>query len=231
MLLLVSGPGAGAPDAAVPGYEATYRVEYKGIHAGEALFSLQYDPERGIYVFESRTRARGLAKLVRPRPAVERSEFRIENGAIVPQLYTFDDGSRKGKRSTQVIFNWDKGVATSSYKGVTAEIELQGGLLDRMTMQTAVMRDMAQPDGPTDYVLVHRNVLKRYRYELTGTTNTETSLGSLLTKRYVQTRDGSNRKLRVWVAPALNHMAVRMEQERDGKVETVFTLEELTFRD
>jgi hypothetical protein len=214
----------------LPGYEATYRVEYKGIYAGNALFALHFDAERQRYVFESRTQARGLAKLIRRHPAVERSEFLVRDGKIVPLQYAFDDGTRKGKRSNRIVFDWDRGVAMSTYKGITAEVPVKPGTLDRMTMQTAVMRDMGLPAGPAGYVLVDGNELKRYRYELVGTTNTDSALGSLLTKQYRQIREGgSSRQLQIWVAPSLNYMPVRMEQQRQGKTETVFTLQDLTF--
>lgn len=231
---LCAGIGSAfASSAAQPvGYEATYRVEYKGMYAGDAVFTLSFDRERSRYVFESRTRARGLARMLRGRPAVERSEFYVnEDGRIVPLMYSFDDGSRKGKRSTNVLFDWGKGVAISRYKGVESELELQEGMLDRMTMQTAVMRDMARPAGPSEYLLVDRNTVKRYRYEAGDTTTLDTVLGSLLTRIYQQSREGSSRQLKIWVAPSLRHMAVRMEQQRDGKTQTVFTLKELRFTD
>ncbi len=230
LALLVGSTALGAVAAPLPTYEATYRVEYKGMYVGDALFSMQRAGVPRHYVFESRTRAKGLAKLLRRRPAVERSEFAVRDNRIVPLRYTFDDGSRQGKRSNQVQFDWERGIATSSYKGVTVEIPLQTGILDRMTMQTAVMRDMASPSGPApEYALIQRNALNHYRYELQETTTIDTELGSLLTKAYLQTSEGSSRRLRVWVAPSLRHMAVRMEQQRDGNTETVFTLKDLTF--
>jgi len=216
--------------AELPGYDATYRVEYKGIYAGDALFNLRFDTASQHYIFESRTRARGLAKLIPGGPAVERSEFSLQNGRIVPLRYALDDGTRKAERSQKVEFDWQRGVAVSSYGDATAEVPVKPGTLDRMTLQTAVMRDMALPDGPTEYLLVDRNELKRYRYEFEGTTNSETALGALLTKRYRQVRDGgSSRQLLIWVAPSLAYMPVRMEQQRNGTTQTIFTLEELAF--
>ena len=102
-------------------------------------------------------------------------------------------------------------------------------MLDRMTLQTAVMRDMSRADRPSEYALVHRNALKRYRYELMDTETLDTALGSLLTKTYLQTREGSSRQLKVWVAPSLRYMPVRMEQTRKGKLQTVMTLTSLSF--
>lgn len=230
-VLLAGLTSAALAGPELPTYDAVYRVQLRNIDAGEALFSMRFERALERYVFESRAEARGLAKLLQPQPAVERSEFLVQGGRIVPLMYTFDDGTRKGKRSTQVIFDWERGIATSSYKGITADIDLAPGILDRMTLQTAVMRDMEGPEKPGTYALVHRNALKHYRYELLETGTTETVLGSLLTKTYLQTREGSSRRLRIWVAPSLKFMPVRMEQERDGKIQTILTLQSLTFHD
>ena len=77
-LVLPACAAYGADDVAT--YTATYRVEYKGKQAGTAEFGVRALPEGGVYEFSSRTMAKGLLKLARPNPAVERSQFRIENG-------------------------------------------------------------------------------------------------------------------------------------------------------
>ena len=221
----------GAAGASLDAYDAVYRVQLRKLHVGEALFSLRYDSQADRYIFESRSRSRGIAKLAQPNPVVERSEFLLRDDDIVPLTYSYDDGTRNGKRSTRVVFDWSNGIASSSYKGIDADINVSEGMLDRMTLQTVVMRDMGRPAGPSEYALVHRNALKRYRYELLGTETLDTTLGSLLTKTYLQTREGSSRQLKVWVAPSLRYMPVRMEQTRKGKLQTVMTLTDLTFHD
>ncbi len=99
VLLVAAGEGADAQaaDAGITTYRAVYDVEYKGKSLGTAEFSVSYDAKREIYRFESTAHAKGFLKLVRPNPVIERSEFRVADGAIRPLEFWYEDGSRYGE--------------------------------------------------------------------------------------------------------------------------------------
>jgi hypothetical protein len=48
------------------------------------------------------------------------------------------------------------------------------------------------------------------------------------TVRFEQTREGSSRRTVLWLAPEYAYLPVRIEQFRNGEIETVFALEHLS---
>ncbi len=223
--------GAAAPivaaqsaEPAIVEYTAAYDVDYKGRNLGTAQFSVE-PSEAGTYVFESRTRARGLLRLARPNPLLERSRFEIVDGRIRPRSYVYEDGSRKGEDNFRAQFDWEAGAVVVTRESGRAEYPLEPRVLDRGSMQVALMRDLARGRSVGPYVLADEDGLKTYHYEHETDSRIETPAGGFETRVYVQQREGSSRITRLWVAPSLEFLPVRIAQFRDGELYTDFTLE------
>ena len=225
-LALGALPSAGVPsDAqALTTYDATYRVELKGLHVADARFSLRRGDSNGEYVFETTTKPRGLASLVRRRKPSERSRFEYDGRRLRPIAYELRDGTRKGKDDSSIRFDWQAGVAASEFRGETVSLPLEGEVLDRLSLQANVMKELSAGRQPTSYALALRNELKVYRFTHEGSEVLETAMGEMKTERYVQQRDGSSRRVIMWLAPSLSYLAVRIEQQRKGKTQAVFSL-------
>lgn len=206
-------------------YEARYEVEYKGRRVGITEFSLDYDAASDTYVFESRTTAKGLARLLRPNTAIERSRFIVDDGTIRPVAFRFEDGSRKGEDNVDIAFDWQAGTASVDSDAGVHELALRPGVLDRGSLQAALMHDLSRRRDPGPYVLVDDDALKTYRYTIGEMRTIETTAGSFESVALTQEREGSSRTTRLWVAPSLNYLPVRIEQYRDGEVQTSLTLE------
>jgi hypothetical protein len=224
-LVLPACAAYGADDIAT--YTATYRVEYKGKEAGTAEFSVRA-LEGGVYEFSSRTLAKGLLKLARPNPAVERSRFRVENAAVRPLEFWYEDGSRSGDDNLHIEFDWQRGVATVGTTDARREMAVPEGVLDRGSLQVALMRDLAAAGAPRTYSLADADSVASYEYVDNGTAATATGVGPLATRVFTQQRAGSSRVTWLWVAPELEFLPVRIEQRRDGEVQTTYTLVTVT---
>jgi hypothetical protein len=211
-------------DASVATYTATYDVQYKGKAAGTAQFSVVYLGDRDLYEFTSTVTAKGLLKLARPKPAVERSLFRMESGAVRPLEFWYEDGSRSGEDNVHVVFDWDRGVATVSGAQARREMAVPAGALDRGSLQVARMRDLAATGAPRAYTIVDDDSVAEYESADNGMATITTGVGSVATRILTQQRAGSSRVNWIWVAPELRFLPVRMEQRRDGEVQTAFEL-------
>jgi hypothetical protein len=220
----MAATGFAAADADLPTYTATYQVIYKGKTVGSSEFSVNYDDARNIYTFRSETRVKGLLRLISPNPVVEHSDFAFADGRIRPLEFWYEDGSRKGDDNLHAVFDWDAGIATIQGEH-NASIELVSGVLDRGSMQVAVMRDMAKTAAPGPYVLADENALKTYEYAVEKHDVAATPLGELATVVYRQTRQGSSRSTSLWAAPALRYLPVRIEQHKGNETDTVLVLE------
>jgi hypothetical protein len=211
-------------DPSVATYTATYRVAYKGRDAGTAEFGVRYLAERDIYEFTSRVQAKGMLKLARPNPAVERSHFRADANGIRPLEFWYEDGSRSGEDNFHVVFDWERRVATVTAADARRELAVPESALDRGSLQVALMRDLAATGVPDTYRLADEDSVAEYGYSDNGTATMPTGTGPVATRILTQQRAGSSRTTWLWVAPELRFLPVRIEQRRDGEVQTAFEL-------
>jgi hypothetical protein len=216
--------GIRAADATIATYAATYRASYKGKEAGTADFAVQYLADRDVYEFSSRVVAKGLLKLARPNPAVERSHFKIVDGALQPLEFWYEDGSRSGEDNLHIEFDWQRRVATVTGAEARRELQLPSKALDRGSMQVALMRDLATTTALPSYQLADEDSVSEYGYTDNGTQTVATPVGSLEARVLVQQRQGSSRATWLWLAADLRFLPVRIEQRRDGEVQTAFEL-------
>jgi hypothetical protein len=221
---VLASPTWAAPDD-LPTYRAVYRVEQAGEDTGTSEWTLTYDADREIYHFVSSLSAKGALRLALPNPIVERAEFKYDNGEIQPLQFWYEDGSRKGEENSHTVFDWTNSRAVTNGRGTHTEVELRPGILDRASMQIAVMRDMASAEGPRDYLLADGDGIKLYRYSQSGDEALDVPVGIVQTRVFVQQREGSSRRLLLWAAPELAFLPVRMEQQKNAQTDVVFTLE------
>lgn len=222
--LAIAASEACAADAPVATYTATYRVEYKGKDAGTAELAVRELPDSNLFEFSSTVMAKGMLKLVRPKPAVERSHFRVDADGIRPVEFWYEDGSRSGEDNVHVVFDWDRGIVTFNSAEARREMAVPKGAVDRGTLQVARMRDFASPNVPNSYTIVDDDSVAEYEYTDNGTATITTTAGSRMTRVFTQQRPGSSRTTQLWVAPDMQFLPVRIEQRRNGEVQTALVL-------
>ncbi len=228
LLALAAQAARAAEDATVATYTATYRVMYKGKEAGTAEYNVRYLADRDLYEFSSRVQAKGMLKLARPNPAIDRSQFRVDAGGIRPLEFWYEDGSRSGEDNLHIIFDWQRRVATVNSAEARRELALPDTALDRGSMQVALMRDLAAKGAAQSYQLADEDSVSEYTYTENGTATMPIGAKSVATRIFTQKREGSSRETWLWVAPELRFLPARIEQRRDGEVQTAFELLSVT---
>jgi len=210
-------------------YTATYNAEAKGKEIGDSTFSVRYIPDRMVYEFKSETHAKGMVvKLAVPNPVIQRSEFRVTPTGLQPLEFWYEDGSRKGEGNIHIVFDWDRKVATTSSKKGRKEFAIQPGAVDAGTLQVALMHDLATTGKPGHYLLTDEDSVTEYVYQDQGDAQTATGVGKLKTHAYNQQRQGSNRVNWIWTLPDMKFLPARIEQKKDGEVNSAFTLKNVT---
>lgn len=209
---------AGMPEP----FTARYDVDFAGL-GGELTSTLERNGV-DVWVFENRTRAKGVARMMRPRDVVDRSEFVRDGERLVPQRFDFSDGSRRNKRGNVIEFDWHERRAASDYDGERKPLELGDGTLDRQLMQIAMMRDLAAGVREAAYVVVDRHDVKRYEIDVVAEETVTVPAGEYRTLKIERRRPGSSRSSLLWCAPELGYLPVRLEQLKDGKVIATLTL-------
>jgi hypothetical protein len=223
--------GIGGPIPAFSGelsvepFTAAYSVQYRGISAGNLDFILR--EKNGRYVYESIAHPKGLARLVVNNNLREASEFTVDNGSIKPQSYELDDGSSSIDDDTRLQMDWTTGKAKGMHEGKAIELALNNGMQDRMSAQVVIMQQLVAGREPSRLTFIDRDAAKEYSYAKIREEKLKTQLGELDTVVYESSRPGSNRISRLWYAPSLGFVPVRGEQQRKGKIETIFEIQTL----
>jgi hypothetical protein len=212
-------------DGLVP-FTATYGVEWRGMGAGTSTLELSpLDGDRWSY--HSRNTARGVFRLAFPNAITQTSIFRIEDGRVVPLVYLAEDGTRNTGRDVALDFNWSEKRVTGTAENEAVNLALAPGMLDALSVQIALMRELAAGRTPQRFTLIDKDEVKYYDYTLEGEERVRTPLGEFDTRVYTSQREGSNRLTRLWLAPSLGWVPVRAQQTRGGKTEFSMALRKL----
>ena len=213
-----------AAASAIQTYQANYGVFYKDQWVGNSEFSVTQNNTRSTYTFKSTSRFRGVLSIISPNPISEVSEFTYDQGQIQPLVYSYDDGTWKGDGKYRVEFDWDNLLATTTLAYETIKSELTLGILDRGSMQVALMLDM-QTSKREIYTLMDESGVSVYEYSTDGEELLETPLGTIITQKLIQQKQGSSRRTIIWVAQELNYLPIRIEQQRNGASQASFNLQ------
>lgn len=212
-----------AAQAVVAEYRANYEVRHDGRRAANVEFSVTASGD-GEYLYRSVTEARGLLKLVAPNPATEQSRMQLAGGELRTLHFDYVDGSRKGEDNFSIAYDASADQIRITRADGAATLPYEPDLLDRGSLQVAVMRDLASCRLPDTYSWVNDDGITAYRYERLDDREAETGAGTFPTMRFRQQREGSSRQSILWLAPSQSFVPVIVEQLDDGEIETVYTL-------
>lgn len=212
-------------DRIVP-HRAVYALFRGDSRVGDSVFTLRYDPDEERYTFETRSEFRSLLlRLAAPRPIVEHSEFTIVDGDIRPLAFSYEDGTRGGRRNLRLRFDWPAHRLVVERDGAREELVLPAHTLDRASARIALMRDLASSAQAGRYRIADPAEIRSYDYRAEGLEIVTTAAGRFEAQRVVQQRPGSSRRTLTWAAPSLEFLPVRIEQRRDGGEPVSFELE------
>lgn len=206
-------------------FTVEFTVEWRGVNAGKASLELER-LGAGRWRYTSRNNARGLARLIFPGEIRQVSEFAL-NGAVQPLRYRADDGLSDTSKDISLEFDWTAGRVRGVAEREPVDLALQPGMQDPMSVQIAVIADLAAGRTPRDYWLVDKTQVKDYEYRSEGSARISTAAGEFDTVIWSSRRPGSDRLTRVWYAPAAGYLPVRAERTRAGRTEVTMTLRSL----
>lgn len=219
-----------AAEISLPLYTARYTAAYHfGIlrFSAKSSSSIEWDESASEYRYTTTVEAKGLAALKYPDALSDHSRFKLDCRGLVPIEHRRDDGSDSMDSDVIVTFDADNARASSHFEGQDFEFELPTGTVDAHTLPLAVLLDLTQGLEPRSYTALDRDRLKTYDFRSAGHQTLKTDLGEFDTLVFVEGSPGSSRSRKIWIAPALDYLLVRMEYSRKGKTAAVMTLDSL----
>jgi hypothetical protein len=219
-----------ADPISLPLYSVAYTASYRfGIltFTADTDTTMSWDDQAGEYLYNTNFEANGIASLKFPGMANDRGRFKLDCRGIVPVENRRDDGSDKRDEDLLTEFDADNNRATVHYQGEIHEFDLPSGTVDPQILSLAVMLDMQQGLALGTYTALDRTKIKTYPFKAIGEERLATKIGTLPTIVLQEGTDTSIRTRKVWVAPELDFLPVKIEYRRKGKTQATMTIDSL----
>jgi hypothetical protein len=202
-------------------YEAAYTSNIRGIKM-KGRRALQARDDGSFLLSHS-------AKTVGGRTN-EQSLFNLTDKAMQVVQYDMVLSIIGIKREDHASFDWAGGVI-KTWGRTERTLPLERPTFDGLSHQLALRCDIAQGKETVRYPVVKRGKVKDYVFRVAGEERLMTKLGELQTLVIERVRDSNKRSTRIWVAPELNHLVVRLEhQEGKGDVDFVLEVDSLSIK-
>ncbi|MEZ5576938.1 MAG: DUF3108 domain-containing protein [Candidatus Competibacteraceae bacterium] len=98
-----------------------------------------------------------------------------------------------------------------------ATLPLSPGVVDPLSLNMVVMRDLQRDRLPKQYTLVDETALRTFQIRNEGEEVLDTPLGRLRTLRISHSKPGNTRITTFWFAPELRYLPVRIAQHKKGE--------------
>lgn len=208
-------------------YSARYQVSYRGLVGGHIENSLRRGATPGQWVYETRPLPNLFGRLAVSDRARATSTLLISGSGVRPLTLTYEDGTSASEKDVRLVFDWSTNVLRGEARHGPFELAVTPGTQDTASVQAAMIVDLLAGREPRSLRIVTSNKLRDYRTWPEGRATVETPFGKFDTVVWASQREGSNRLMKVWHAPALGYIPVQAVQFRKGKAETKMQLERL----
>ena len=212
--LLTGGALAEAP----ADFDAYYSVEKAGLTLGRASLRFR-QPTPGQYDYRLHTRAVGVARLFASSEVIERSHGQILDSGFRPTTYHYERRGDDKARRAELRFDWQALEVVNDVAAYPWRMDITADTIDRVISPLQLMHDLANRD-PDENRLIYRIAdggrLKTYLLTIEGEDTIETPMGTFETLRIRRRDTDSDRETQLWCAPALDYLAVQVEQWEDG---------------
>lgn len=225
-LLLMLGLSLPAGADVLTPYKAVYEVNRGNIMLGDTTFSLS-KKDGDCYLMENLVQPMGIAAMFAGE-ITESSYFCVENGQIRSQQYRIHEENGDEGDNYTLKFDWgNQLVRTNNDK--PRQLPTDG--LDRSVMEIAMRRLLAQagdklPTASFIFLMVEDDEIKPYRFRITDREPVATRVGRFDTVK-VERVNADKREFRLWLAPELDYLPVKVERQKKGSAPYRMILREL----
>ncbi|MFC1664501.1 DUF3108 domain-containing protein [Pseudomonadota bacterium] len=208
-------------------FSAKYTIDYS-IASGEMVVRYSKGKAKNEFVYSTETKATGLASIIASGPLTMNSRFLVGENGLTPMGLITKDDARQGKDNAQLSFDWKAQQANYKDRKGEKSVKLINGIQDVLSVQIAVMKDLAAGKTPLKYSVIEKGGrLRAHEYHKIKEETLSVSGRSYRTVRYDLKRQDSNRVMIYWFVPELDFLPVRMRQikidKETKKKKTVFT--------
>ena len=207
-------------------YKAVYELSRGKMMLGDTTFTLARDGNT-CYRLHGVAEPMGLAALLAGKTE-EESRFCEVDGRLRAQSYKRTQQNGDKDDSYSLRFDWGNRMVTTN-GGASRELPPDG--LDRGLMEISLRRLLKQAGGeaprePFVFLLVEDDEITPYSLQVTGREPVSTPVGRFDTLKVERLNPGK-REMRLWLAPELDYLPVKVERQKKGDPAVRMILREL----
>lgn len=218
LITLVATAQASAQAPSLKQFELIYRFTLNGQYLGKVTDTFRR--EGAQYQLTSIAKPEGnLAMLLPTLTLTSEGELRqgeSQSRRFAPRRFSQSRSNAPEKTAT-AEFDWKQGVLTHQYKGKNQQMPLPTRTLDALSQLYSFTQMDKLPDQ-IELPVSNGRKLMTYRYEKQPVERIEAALGSFEAIEYRRIASPDENAISVWIAPALNHLPLRIRVREDTGV-------------
>jgi hypothetical protein len=217
-------PAAAIAEAPIPPHRAEYLLTRDGLPFGVINMELMVDANGG-YRYRAHTEPHAAVALMSQALELgdgvgqtEESVGDVEAGRFRPREYHFRREGTEAGRSLDLTFDWARGRAAVRSEGKPWSMEVPAGAQDKLSVLLAVRQDLGVTQGEFSYRVADGGRLKTYSFRVLGPESLPGPDGERDTMALERSKDGREADYRLWMAPDLHQLPVRIERDEAGSL-------------
>ena len=217
-------PAAAAVEVPIPPHRAEYLLTRDGLPFGVMTMELTIDADGG-YRYRAHTEPHAAVALMSQalelRDGVRQTEEsvgQVEAGRFHPREYHFRREGSEAERGLDLTFDWARRRAVMTSEGKPWSMEIPAEAQDKLSVLLAVRQDLAVPQGEHSYRVADGGRLKTYSFRVLGRESLPGPEGERDTVALERSKDGREVDYRLWMAPELHQLPVRVERDEAGSL-------------
>jgi len=186
---------------------AEYDLKNLGITIGHVNETFQRTGER--YAIRSTTRTEGPLKVFLDDSITLESRG-VVNGEGLRPLEFEQRRAGNSSRDIRAVFDWDKGMLLSTFRGETSQVPLPHATQDRISVLYQFMSVGARALPRVEMHMSNGRKVELYTYRFVDEVRVKTPAGEFDTYHYERVTTGKEAHTEVWLAKAQFNLPVRV---------------------
>lgn len=197
-------------------YTASYSIKKHG--ATIALLSYQVKAQDSGWHITTHAKPKGLAALLTNQTADEESQLAVKQNQLLPLTYARTHSKEGEKRNIKINYDWTKKQADYAEGTENHTLTLQEPTYDSLSLQLAMMQDLSTGPDSLQYHVIDDGKIEVQKYDRVAEEQLRINGKSMQTISLQ--RQYGNKETRMWFAPELNYLLVKMQKYRKGKLKS-----------
>lgn len=236
LALLLTASHSSATENLPHEFTADYVLEKFSITLARATYTLAHT-EDGIRMTQS-TRPAGLVALLRNDKIDIVSDMVFDNGHILLVKYDYRHTGDEKDRNVYFTIDWnaaDKdpltGNVKGSYQGEPVDLSVNLPVWDPLSIQVPLMIDAGKNKSPHEHGMFLKGEFKYYIFENLGNETISLNDREYRAVKMVGEETKRDRAMYAWLVPDLHYIPVKIEQWKNGKLNSTVLLQNVKFKD